>query len=97
MPYLGAHGHAANDLLEYVVFDDAQMIPCYIIHLDLGRDAATYISKLSMNTTGYVNQYRDQRRKAEYAVQKLHGLSLEPGEKKRRKEALLAKVRKYFP
>lgn len=71
-PYPGAHCHAANDLMEYVVFDDAQIIPCYVIHLE-------------------------QRRKAQHAVRMLYGLSLEPGDEKRRKEALLAKASKYFP
>lgn len=96
-PYPGAHCHAANDLLEYVVFDHAQIIPCYVIHLDLGRDAASYSSKLSMNPSEYINEYRQQRLKAQYVVRKLYGLSFGPGEEKRRKEALLAKARKYFP
>lgn len=76
-PYPGAHCHAANDLLEYVVFDDAQIIPCYVIHLDLGRDAASYISKLSVNPADYINQhrYREQRRKEQHAARKLCGLS----------------------
>ncbi len=94
-PYPGAHCHVANDLLEYVVFDEAQIIPCYVIHLDLGRDAASYISKLSMKPTDYINEYREQRRKAQHA--ELYGLSFGPGEEKRRKEALMAKARKYFP
>lgn len=94
-PYPGAHCHAANDLLEYVVFDTAQITPCYVIHLDLGRDAASYLSKLSMNPKDFIDEY--QRRKAEYAVRKLHGVAFGPGDEKRRKEALLAKARKYFP
>ena len=97
MPYPGAHCHAANDLLEYVIFDEAQIIPCYVVHLDLGRDAASYIFKLSMNPTGYINHYREQSRKAQYATRKLHGLSFGPGEEKRRKEALLATARNRFP
>ena len=47
--YPGVHYHAANDLLEYVIFDDAQITSCYAIHLDLGRNAASYMSKLSIS------------------------------------------------
>lgn len=46
-PWPGAHSHVADDMLEYVVFNEAQIIPCYVIHLDLGRDVARYIAKLS--------------------------------------------------
>ena len=47
--YLGVHHHAADDLLEYVIFDDAPIARYYAIHLGLGRDAASYMSKLSMS------------------------------------------------
>lgn len=97
VPYPGAHCHAANDLVEYVVFDDTHIIPCYVIHLDLGRDYASYNSKLSMNPTAYINEYPARRRKAQHAVRMLDGLRFGPGDQKRRKEALLAKARKYFP
>ena len=97
MLYPGAHCHAANYLLEYVVFDDAQIVPCYLKHLDLGCDAASYISKLAMNFTDYMNESREQGRKAQYAVRKLYDPSFGPGEEKRRKEALLAKAHKYVP
>ena len=73
--YPGVHYHAANDLLEYVVFEDAQITRCYVIHLGLGRDAASYMSKLSMNPISYIDKYGEQRRKAQYAVRKLYGLS----------------------
>ncbi|KAL9063413.1 MAG: hypothetical protein Q9161_009483 [Pseudevernia consocians] len=95
MLYPGAHCHAANYLLEYVVFDDAQIFPYYLKHLDIGCDAASYISKLAMNPADYIDEYREQRRKAQYAVRKLYDPSFGPGEEKRRKEALLAKAHKY--
>ena len=96
-PFPGAHCHAANDLLEYVVFDEAQIIPCYVIHLDLGRDAANYINRLSLNATDYINEYREKQRKRKYAEEKLTPRVLAPGDKARQKEALLAKAKKYFP
>lgn len=54
----------------------------------------TFLS--SMNPTDYINEYREQRRKAQYAVRKLYGPSFGPGEEKRRKEALLAKAANIF-
>ena len=43
-PYPGADYHVANEQSEYVVFDQAQIVPCYVIHLDLGRTIAKYSS-----------------------------------------------------
>ena len=97
IPFPGAHCHAANDLLEYVVFDEAQIIPCYVIHLDLGRDAAHYLTKLSLNVTDYINEYGEKHRKRKYAQAKLAPRVLAPGDKVRQKQALLSKARKYFP
>ena len=36
----GAHSHVSPDGLQYIVFDKAQIIPCYVLHLDLGTDDA---------------------------------------------------------
>lgn len=96
-PYPGAHCHAANNLMEYVVFDEAQIIPCYVIHLDLGRDAARYITNLSKDPIQYINDYRQQQRKQEHAEKKLGLTVLGPGDLKRQKQALMAKAQKYFP
>ena len=49
MEYPSGHNHAANDLLESVIFTDAQMARCHAVHLGLGRDAASYMSKLSVS------------------------------------------------
>ena len=96
-PYPGANCHVANDLLEYVVFNEAQIIPVYVIHLDLGKDVARYITNLSANTMEYIAQYRNQSRKAAHAAEKLYKEVLAPGDVKRKKEALFAQAQKYFP
>jgi hypothetical protein len=31
-----AHSHVSPNKLEYIVFDTAQIVPCYVIHFDLG-------------------------------------------------------------
>lgn len=95
-PYSGSHYHAANDMMEYIVFNEVEIIPCHVIHPDLGRDAAKFITTLSMNTSAYINQYREEQRKEKYAYQNLGLVVLGPGEKKRQKQALLAKAQKYF-
>lgn len=96
-PYPGAHSHVANDLLEYVVFDESQIIPCYVIHLDLGRDVARYITPLSQDPTTYMHEYRERRRKQAHAWKKLSKQPVDPAEKKRREKVLLAKAQKYLP
>ena len=49
LEYPDVYYHAANDLLEYIIFDDAPIACHYVIHLGLGRDTASYMSKLSMS------------------------------------------------
>ena len=75
MEYPGVHHHADNDLLEYVVFDDAQRTRYHAIHLRSGRHAASYMSKLSMGPVSYIDEYGEQRCKAQYAVRKICGMS----------------------
>ncbi len=48
-PYPGADSHVANEQYEYVVFDQAQILPCYVIHLDLGRRIAKYFDYIPTN------------------------------------------------
>lgn len=78
-PYSGSHYHAANDMMEYIVFNEVEIIPCHVIHPDLGRDAAKFITTLSMNTSAYINQYREEQRKEKYAYQNLGLVVLGPG------------------
>ncbi|KAK4693426.1 hypothetical protein P7C71_g3979, partial [Lecanoromycetidae sp. Uapishka_2] len=95
-PWPGSHSHCANDMMEYVIFDPAQIIPCYVIHLDLGRDIATYVTNLSSNTSQYIHDYRAKQRKKSYADKQL-GLVVEgPGDVERQKQALLAKAQKQL-
>lgn len=96
-PYPGAHCHVASNLMEFVVFDKAQIIPCYIIHLDLGRDAARYIANLSKGPVQYINNYHEQQRKQKHAEKRLGQVILGSGDLQRQKQALLAKAQKYFP
>ena len=39
-PMPGADSHVANDGYEYIVFNTAQVLPCYVIHFDMGPESA---------------------------------------------------------
>ena len=101
-PYPGADCHAGNQMDEYVVFDDAQIIPCYVIHLDLGRDAVKYLAEHKQeDMTSYISNWharKNDRTAWARSESKLAGPDLAfPGDRQRAKEALLAKAKKYFP
>jgi hypothetical protein len=89
-PYPGADSHVGNNQLEYIVFDNAQILPCYVIHLDWGEDN--------------INHFKSIPDKEGFAIQKkalnpqlYHPYFESPGDKQRNKEALIAKASKYFP
>ena len=90
-PVPGANSHVANRNLEYTVFKQAQIIPCYVIHMDWGPDNAKYFGDIPTDAESWVIGKRD------YARQRLRSNTVEdPGNKVRRKQALLAKGAKYF-
>ncbi|KAI1386343.1 ADP-ribosylation [Hypoxylon trugodes] len=45
-PYPGADSHVANRDLEYIVFDTAQILPVYVIHIDWGQENAQHFLDL---------------------------------------------------
>lgn len=80
-----AHSHVSPDELEYVVFNSAQIIPCYVVHLDLGIEEATqYLKDISRNP----NHFAAKKKK----MQKLW-----PAEKEAIKQAKKAAAEKWFP
>ena len=91
-PYPGSDSHVANEQCEYVVFDQAQILPCYVIHLDLGWQIAEHFEHIPTNPRAWVEKSRwdDQTR------QKPNLQFLAPGDKQQIKEALIAKATKYF-
>ncbi|KAI1325114.1 ADP-ribosylation [Xylariaceae sp. FL0255] len=52
-PYPGSDSHTANDGFEYIVFESAQIIPVYVIHIDWGSDNALHFEKLPDDPTSY--------------------------------------------
>ena len=91
-PYPGAHSHVGNSKYEYIVFDSAQILPCYVIHLDWGKDNAEFFQEVSQDSSNFVTKLSlsviDVRKEER---------EMAPGDKQRKKEELVAKAKKYFP
>ena len=66
-PARKATAHRAYNDWEYVVFNAAQILPCYVIHLDWGNDHAKFFKNIP-NDPG---AWADKRRRL-YAWRKLH-------------------------
>jgi Poly(ADP-ribose) polymerase catalytic domain len=85
-PYRGADSHVGNEGQEYIVFSSAQILPCYVIHLDWGDSPTRTLQQI---------QYRANNR-AKAAKNPWMAAALAPGDAKRLKEERLAQARKFF-
>ncbi|CAH0030277.1 unnamed protein product [Clonostachys rhizophaga] len=83
----GADSHVANGGMEYIVFDAAQIIPVYVVHLDWGADNAEHLLPGADSWGNSSDRWKRLVRKAEMA----------PGDRQRAKEAVFARAAKYFP
>lgn len=90
-PYWGADSHIGNSELEYIVFDPAQILPIYIIHLDWGEQNAWYFEDIPRDPTQWTSMCRSKpHAKLEQDFQYA-------GDKQRAKAAVMARASKYFP
>ncbi|KAF2230984.1 hypothetical protein EV356DRAFT_507945 [Viridothelium virens] len=80
----------ANHNLEYVVFDPAQILPCYVLHLDWGafQNVTKRLSQFQKNPIGKPKAGAEAFRSA---------YSSDPGDRQRLKEAKKAAAAKWFP
>ncbi|KAI0899682.1 ADP-ribosylation [Annulohypoxylon nitens] len=89
-PYPGSDSHVANRDLEYIVFDTAQILPVYVIHIDWGHDNTKHFEDLPTDPTNFIP-----------AQKKIHERLLEdirwPGDVKRDRAAAFARATKWFP
>lgn len=94
-PKKGATSHVGNTGNEYVVFHGAQILPCYVIHMDWGKDNWRFFDDIPDDPNLWVNRTKEQ-----YAWKKLHKADWEkqvgPGGVQRAKEEQLARARKYL-
>lgn len=85
-PYPGADSHVANNQQEYTVFDSAQVLPCYVLHVDLKAEDAEEFLKNQLNNS--------QSDKPTHA--KLRKEVLSPGDAQRLKQEKIARAAKFF-
>jgi len=88
-PYPSADSHVGNDQMEYIVFNKAQIIPCYVVHLDWGKDNEKYFWDIPADPNVWVKRQKKTHPKLLHEVVAL-------GDKQRSREALIAKASKYF-
>jgi hypothetical protein len=87
-PQTGADSHVGGHTgLEYIVFESAQILPCYVVHLDWHARPSKTLEQIRSRALNV--------RSLGYAA-KVAASQESPGEKQRKKEEKLAQARKYF-
>jgi hypothetical protein len=87
-----ADSHVANSEFEYIVFDEAQIVPCYVLHLDWGAEAArAFLESIPEDSGEWVAQQKKKTHprlvpKVTYA-----------GDVERERAAKRAAAAKWFP
>ncbi|TVY42226.1 hypothetical protein LSUB1_G003907 [Lachnellula subtilissima] len=84
-----AQSHVSPDGNEYIVFNAAQIIPCYVIHLDLGAEKA---KKALLKAANDPSNWKPPKTHA-----KLLTVQLFPGEAEAEEQARKAAASKWFP
>lgn len=84
-----ADSHVSPNQCEYIVFDSAQIIPCYVIHLDLGAEAA---KKALQEAPDDPYSWTAPKLHPKLQTQELF-----PAEKEEIKQAKKAAAAKWFP
>ncbi|KAH7310486.1 hypothetical protein B0I35DRAFT_439131 [Stachybotrys elegans] len=93
-PLDGADSHVANEGYEYVVFDSAQVIPVYVVHLDWGAESSQYFANLPKDPAEWTLRRSTSKR---LYRDRLQTSKMLPGDRQRAKEAIYARAAKYFP
>ncbi|KAK5677195.1 hypothetical protein LTS10_010384 [Elasticomyces elasticus] len=91
-----AHSHVSPNKLEYVVFDAAQIVPCYVLHLDYEAETAKRVlAGMPSNPLDVPKRVAaDPRKQTGYADDDEDRM---PGAIKAKKQALKAAATKWFP
>lgn len=88
----GYDSHFAHEF-EYIVHDECAMIPCYVIHLDLGSAEAKRALEEMHRNPAQNQWYLDRKQKQP----RLPKTGMAPGDLKRDREARKAAAMKWFP
>lgn len=81
---------------EYIAHDERAMLPCYVLHLDLGTDRAREAVALAQ-ASPFTYQQQVRARRAQRLHPRLAARSLAPGDRKREKQARKAAAMKNLP
>lgn len=89
-PFPGSNSHVTQDQNEYIVFNRAQIIPCYVIHLDWGQDNVFFFEDIPTNSNAWVNRLQAP-------APMILSPHLAPGDRQRVKKDLQSRAAKWFP
>ncbi|KAF5000089.1 hypothetical protein FGRMN_2023 [Fusarium graminum] len=89
-PLVGGYDAHFDGKFEYIVHDERAMLPCYVIHLDLGSEAAKQaLKRLQSSPENFYHMSKNKKRP--------EAKSTAPGDVQREKEARKAAAMKWFP
>ena len=87
-----AHSHVSPGGFEYVVFNSAQIIPVFVVHLDYGAEhARQQFDQIAKDSRAYFRRRKIQEKAASAPSMP------DPRDKRRKKEALKAAATRWFP
>lgn len=92
----GYDSHFAHSF-EYIVHNEAAILPCYVIHLDLGSDEAKRSIETARRNPYYFESLMNERRQRQKLHPRLMEQNMAPGDRKREQEARKAAAMKWFP
>lgn len=93
----GYDSHVANRNFEYIVFDPAQILPVYAVHMDWGEDYNEW-HYIPHNPNEWTRPSRRPARQNAGVAPTMAGASqMCPGDRKKAKEAVMARASKWFP
>ncbi|KAF1999036.1 ADP-ribosylation [Amniculicola lignicola CBS 123094] len=88
-PYPGADSHVNGGQLAYIVFNSAQILPCYVLHLDWEEQDDTQIFNF---VSQFSNSYNPSVGRKNFSDEGF----ISTGDLQRQKQERLAKGRKFF-
>jgi Poly(ADP-ribose) polymerase catalytic domain len=88
-----AESHISDNQLEYIVFDSAQILPCYVVHLDWGHKET---ERIKQQVRDQAAQAQMDRARSRIQQREVHNEAHFPGDKQRQKEERIAIGRKFF-
>jgi hypothetical protein len=89
--------HVSPSALKYIVFSSAQIIPCYVLHLDYGSEAAKKHMKMYASQKPQKPTWKELKLQSRVDRGTQDKIEETPAVKQAKKEALKAAASKWFP